>query len=214
MLKHLLSIPLFAFSFLAQSAPQSIQVLDSYGKGVANVVVYLEPQMLNAPVVAKKTAIMDQIDTQFVPHILAVQKNTLVQFPNSDSIKHHVYSFSPAKTFELQLYKDLQADPLLFSKTGVVELGCNVHDWMLGYVYIVDTPYFSKTDMEGKVSLDLPVGDYVIKVWSPLIQDDIEKLSKNVTIKNKKGQLVVKLNKKLLPNLYQYEQLDEFSDYE
>lgn len=214
MCKYFFYSPLLFLSFFVQSASQTIHVIDPYGKVVANAVVYLQPTVKTPIANDKKMAVMDQIDTQFVPHILAVQKDSLVQFPNSDSIKHHVYSFSPAKTFELQLYKDLQADPLLFSKAGVVELGCNVHDWMLGYIYIVDTPYFAKTNVEGKADIQLPLGDYTLNVWSPLIQDDLEKLSQKITIKANMKQITIKLKKDLLPNLYQYEQLDEFSDYE
>jgi hypothetical protein len=96
-----------------------------------------------------------------------------VDFPNSDSIKHHVYSFSKAKTFELQLYKELNAEPLLFSTQGSVELGCNIHDWMLGYIFVVDTPYVGKTDMQGNLTLELPDGEYQLDVWHPRIQEEV-----------------------------------------
>jgi plastocyanin len=217
MLKYLLSIICFAvITFPSISQTHKIQVLDDQNKGVANVVVYLLPLNSHQSVPSETPAVMDQIDTQFVPHILPVQKQSLVQFPNSDSIKHHVYSFSKAKTFELQLYKGLQADPLLFAEAGVVELGCNVHDWMLGYIYVVDTPYFSKTDKDGSVQLTVPEGEYRVKIWNPLIQDDLESLSTTIktlastkTVKHK-----IKLKQALLPNLHQYQQTDEFSDYD
>lgn len=202
-----ISFPLFA-------QQQVVEVLDNQNKGVANVVVYLEPINKTIHSVDKTLAIMDQIDKQFVPHILAVQKQSLVQFPNSDSIKHHVYSFSKAKTFELQLYKGLQADPLLFSKPGVVELGCNVHDWMLGYIYIVDTPYFAKSDKNGRVNLNVPIGQYRLKIWNPLIQDELDSLSATIEVQQTNRVHKIKLKQKLLPNLYQHEQSDEFSDYD
>ncbi|WP_158971064.1 methylamine utilization protein [Paraglaciecola sp. L3A3] len=213
MLKVLLGLFLVLFSVNNYAKEIIVNVINQLGKGVPNVVVYMEPSIKKQVVPPSDIAIMDQIDTQFSPHILAIQKDTQVKFPNSDSIKHHVYSFSAAKTFELQLYKDLQADPLLFSKSGVVELGCNVHDWMLGYIFIVDTEYFSKSDRNGKVKFDLPLGEYTIKIWSPLIQEDIEALATKVLVDDKKSKHNIILNKALLPNLLEYENLDEFGDY-
>ncbi|MEO9945915.1 methylamine utilization protein [Paraglaciecola sp.] len=196
------------------SKETSIIVLSKDDIAVANVVVALTPKVKKEYTAPEELAIMDQVDTQFLPHILIVQQDSRVIFPNSDSIKHHVYSFSTAKTFELQLYKDLRAEPLLFSNTGIVELGCNIHDWMLGYIFVADTPYFAKTDLHGKVILDVPEGEYVLKVWNPRFQEKEEVLALNMTVP-KEGSMIVKLNNDLLPDLSDYEQsADEFSDYE
>ncbi len=77
-----------------------------------------------------------------------------VQFPNKDNIRHHVYSFSAARKFELPLYSGTPAQPVLFDKVGVVKLGCNIHDWMIGYIYVTETPYFGKSNAEGRVDMD------------------------------------------------------------
>lgn len=181
---------------------------------VGNVVVYLTPKKNNQSTHSNETEIMDQVNTQFLPHILVIQKGTQVRFPNSDSIKHHVYSFSQAKTFELQLYKELQTDPLLFSNLGVIELGCNIHDWMLGYIFVVDTPYFGKTDVHGKLTIDLPEGEYQLEVWHPRIQDDFKTLATEVSLP-KDSDVVISLGLPLLPDVNQYEEISgEFSDYE
>jgi len=83
-----------------------------------------------------------------------------------------VYSFSPAKRFELRLYEGTPSDPVLFDKPGVVVLGCNIHDGMLGYVYVTDDPRFGVTDHQGKLTLDnLPVGEYRVTLWHPQIMD-------------------------------------------
>jgi hypothetical protein len=157
---------------------------------------------------------MDQVNTQFLPHILVIQKDTQVHFPNSDSIKHHVYSFSQAKTFELQLYKELNANPLLFSTLGSVELGCNIHDWMLGYIYVVDTPYFGKTDIKGNLIFDLPSGEYQLDVWHPRIQDKFSSLSRQLILPGE-SEIRIILGSPLLPDVNQYEEISgEFSDYE
>jgi plastocyanin len=183
-------------------------------QALANAVVYL---LAKDPVLVKteiNMAIMDQVDTQFSPHILAVQKQSMVRFPNSDSIKHHVYSFSSAKVFELQLYKDLQAEPLLFSKTGAVELGCNVHDWMLGYIYVVDTPYFAKTNANGVALLTVPNGKYEVNTWHPRIQDELEQLALNIEVDKDMASTIL-IPSTLSPSLRAFQnERDEFDDYE
>jgi plastocyanin len=214
MSKFTLALSIITTSFFAQSKPISVSVLSELNLEVVNVVVYLTPKNSKQSNTPNKIAIMDQVNTQFLPHILAIQKDTQVRFPNSDSIKHHVYSFSPAKTFELQLYKELHADPLLFSTLGSVELGCNIHDWMLGYIFVVDTPYFGKTDINGMLTLDLPDGEYQLDVWHPRIQDKFGSLSRQLTLPIE-SEIKIILGSPLLPDVNQYEQVsDEFSDYE
>lgn len=114
------------------------------------------------------TAIMDQRNRQFAPHVLVVQRNTSVRFPNSDDIRHQVYSFSAAKRFNLPLYHGVATDPLIFDKPGEVALGCNIHDRMLGYIYVVDTAWFAKTDEQGKLTVNaVPAGSYQARLWYP-----------------------------------------------
>jgi plastocyanin len=117
------------------------------------------------------TAIMDQRNMMFAPNVLPVTVGTSVRFPNSDNIRHHVYSFSPAKRFELPLYAGVQAEPVLFDKPGVVTLGCNIHDWMVGYIVVLDTPYFAKTGSDGKARLQVPAGAYQLSIWHPQAAD-------------------------------------------
>ncbi|MFZ6753954.1 methylamine utilization protein [Undibacterium sp. Dicai25W] len=95
-----------------------------------------------------------------------VQTGTLISFPNNDTVKHQAYSFSPAKTFELKLYSGKPSEPLLFDKAGTVTVGCNIHDQMLAYIHVVNTPFFAKTDAHGNATLSgLPQGKYILKVW-------------------------------------------------
>lgn len=111
---------------------------------------------------------MDQRNKQFQPHVLAVRTGTSVSFPNSDDIRHQVYSFSPAKRFELRLYQGTPSEPVLFDKPGLVVLGCNIHDWMLGYIYVTDDPWLAVSDDDGRaVIADLPAGRYVVTLWHP-----------------------------------------------
>jgi len=116
---------------------------------------------------------MDQKNRMFIPHVLAVQTGTAVRFPNSDDIRHHVYSFSPAKPFQLPLYKGTPANPVVFDKAGVVTLGCNIHDQMSAFIIVVDTPYFERTGGDGHATLrDVEPGKYVVHVWYPEMRDE------------------------------------------
>ena len=152
------------------AASLQVQLQDSHGQPLANAVVSLNgPQ--GAPV-GPIPAIMDQVQKQFLPAVLAVRSGTRVSFPNRDDIRHQVYSFSPAKRFELRLYKDTPSEPVLFDKPGLVVLGCNIHDWMVGYIYVTDDPWFAVSDEAGKLHIDdLPVGRYHVTLWHPQITD-------------------------------------------
>lgn len=157
---------------------------------------------------------MDQQNTQFVPHILMAQKGAPISFPNSDSVQHHVYSFSEAKTFELKLYKDQKPEPLPFETEGTVTLGCNIHDWMLGYVFVVDTPFFGKTDQSGLLKVDLPAGQYDVFIHSPLLQKTDLEFKQTLTVSNQNKQSVsLTLTQPLLPGLNEFDDVDEFDAY-
>jgi hypothetical protein len=108
---------------------------------------------------------------------------TAVSFPNSDNIRHHVYSFSPAKKFELPLYSGVPAEPVIFDKVGFVTLGCNIHDWMIAYVAVLPTPYFQVTRQDGRAVLkDLPAGQYTVQVWHPALKGQPEAFAQRVDI--------------------------------
>ncbi|MCG6552380.1 MAG: methylamine utilization protein [Candidatus Magnetominusculus sp. LBB02] len=121
---------------------------------------------------SKKPAdvIIDQVDKEFITYVTAIQAGTTVMFPNNDKIRHHIYSFSEVKKFEIPLYPPgVNADnKVLFDKPGVVVIGCNIHDWMKAYIYVVETPYFATSDSKGNILInDLPDGQYDVAVWHP-----------------------------------------------
>lgn len=128
------------------------------------------------------SAVMDQIDKQFAPHILVVQQGVQVAFPNSDSIKHHVYSFSSAKRFQLKLYKGYNAEPVIMDAAGIVSLGCNIHDWMAGFIYVAQSNHYGRTNAQGVVELNLSPGKYQLKAWHPRFQDNDINHSQSISI--------------------------------
>lgn len=137
------------------------------GKPVEDAAVVIEPV---SGVVPKRhrMATIEQRDREFVPYVTVVQTGTMVEFPNQDPVKHHVYSFSPAKLLEIKLYAGKPVQPVLFDKPGEVALGCNIHDWMEAYVLVVNSPYFAKTGSNGKALIpNVPAGHYRLRVWHP-----------------------------------------------
>lgn len=143
-----------------------VQVNAPNGKPLADAIVFLDSPAAKAlakPVVGAEIA---QASRQFMPGVSVVTAGTQVLFPNHDTVRHHVYSFSPAKTFELKLYSGKPANPVLFDKPGVVILGCNIHDNMAAWVLVVETPYFGKTDANGRLTMNaVPAGNYQLRAW-------------------------------------------------
>jgi plastocyanin len=160
------------------------RVVGATGEGIAQAIVFVQtlPAGMNAPT-SKQSAVMDQIHKEFVPSVLPIAVGTEVRFPNHDQIHHHVYSFSRTKNFELPLYKGEDAPPVLFDKTGVVKVGCNIHDWMSGVILVLPTPYYAMTDETGKFSLrDLPSGAYSLACWHELSQVKVEETVQQVQV--------------------------------
>ena len=159
------------FTNTAIGASITAQVSDATGAPVENAVVFAIPtggQSINKPI---RIGVIDQINKEFVPLVTPVQVGAAIVFPNKDNIRHQVYSFSPAKVFNLKLYSGVKAEPVIFDKPGPVILGCNIHDKMLAYVYVVDTPYFAKTAKAGNIRIDdIVAGDYEVKVWHPNLE--------------------------------------------
>ena len=151
-----------------RAATVEARAVDAAGQPVADAAIWAIPSAA-APEPRGRTAAIEQVDREFVPHVTVLQAGTVASFPNRDPILHHVYSFSSAKSFEIKLYTGKSPQEVVFDKPGLVTLGCNIHDWMLGYVVVVPTPYFGKSDASGVVRLrDLPAGSYELRAWHPL----------------------------------------------
>ncbi len=145
-----------------------IQVQDGAGKPLPEAVVFLESRELRLAVKPALGVEMAQVNKQFVPRVLVLPVGTSVSFPNRDTVRHHVYSFSVAKTFELKLYTGTSASPVVFDKAGVAILGCNIHDNMAAWVVVVDTPYYGRSAQAGTVVIgNVPAGNYRLRVWHP-----------------------------------------------
>jgi plastocyanin len=143
-----------------------VQVQDAAGKPLADVVLYAEAEGGVAAPKSPRPATIEQRGLKFLPLVSVIQTGSQVAFPNNDKVRHHIYSFSPAKKFDQKLYSGVAASPQVFDKAGTVVLGCNIHDRMIAYVKVVDTPYFAKSDADGIARIELPAaGKYVLKAW-------------------------------------------------
>jgi len=146
-------------------------------------------------------AIMDQLNRSFVPDLLVIPTGSTVGFPNSDSVNHQIYSFSPAKRFQLPLYRGKPYPPVLFDQPGVVTLGCNIHDSMVAYVVVTDAPFFGRTNTTGSWTAEVPDGRYQVTIWHPRLRDsDPKVLQGEVTVGDPNGgTLTLHLVKQLKP---------------
>ncbi|MBX3621120.1 MAG: methylamine utilization protein [Rhizobacter sp.] len=151
---------------LGRAAALGVLVRDEAGQPLADAVVLLDPAGARLPVKPMAQVDIAQAKRQFSPRVTVITVGTPVNFPNFDTVRHHVYSFSPIKTFELKLYAGVPSKPIVFDKPGVAVLGCNIHDRMAAWVVVVDTPLFARTDASGQARLDgLPPGDYRLRAW-------------------------------------------------
>lgn len=184
---------------VANAATVTITVVDSKGEKVDNAVVTVtDPTNPSAGKVNDGT--VTQIDKEFVPFVIAVEQGAKVSFPNKDSIRHHVYSFSDAKQFEIPLYSGTPGEPVAFDKPGVVALGCNIHDWMSSYIYVSPTPYFGVTDQRGVATINqVPAGEFQVEVWHPELKGDVASTRQNLGVgEDGSSALTIEISKKRL----------------
>jgi len=139
---------------------------------------------------------MAQQNIAFDPFVLIVPLGGEVTFPNRDKVRHHVYSFSPAKKFELKLYGREETRTMRFDKAGVVAVGCNIHDQMAAFIFVTDTPYTAKTNAAGDAVLhDVPAGKGQLSVWQPYMKAPGNQVTRPVTVSAQGGRenLVIEL---------------------
>jgi|SRR6185437_8598832 len=170
------------------------------GAPLADAVVTVVPVGKKLPPPTPIKAVMDQMNRMFVPEVIVIPVGSTVSFPNSDSVSHQIYSFSPAKTFQLGLYRGKSYPPQLFDKTGVVILGCNIHDWMIGYIDVTDAPFYGTTNAQGTWSVELPAGRYEITVWHPRMREQTPALVRDLSVDARdRATLTLQLTKPLRP---------------
>ena len=159
----LLALGAYLSASAAHAADLAVTVKDANGRPVADAVVTVDAPG-RAPAPGRFT--VNQRDMQFAPQVIVVPVGSTIGFGNLDPFRHHVYSFSPAKRFELKLFGEGQTRPVVFDRVGLVAIGCNIHDQMQGFIHVVDTAFAAKTDASGRVVIrGLPAGSHAVHVW-------------------------------------------------
>jgi len=187
------------FPGLAGAATLSVTVNDAAGRPLSDAVVMLEPASGRLPVKPMAAVEVGQAARQFTPAVTVVTVGTPVNFPNHDTVRHHVYSFSPAKTFELKLYAGVPATPVVFDKPGVAVLGCNIHDQMAAWIVVVDTPHFARTAAGPAQLAGIPPGTWRLKAWHPALPADMAPQATMVTVGTDDQAATVRLATRVTP---------------
>jgi plastocyanin len=184
----------------ARAATLVIHVLSADGHALPGAVVTVRPLDAPARHAAPQRAVMDQVNRAFEPDLLVIPVGSTIEFPNSDSVSHQIYSFSPPKRFQLPLYRGKPYPPVLFDQAGIVTLGCNIHDQMLAYVLVTDAPYFGRTDAGGAWSAEVTRGQYRVTLWHPRLRDEGADLERQLTVNDTdRAELTLRLVRPLQP---------------
>jgi plastocyanin len=191
----------------ALAAEVTVNVTDRSGDAVPDVAVYFVPTGDTVTAISAGvpgSASMEQVNNTFVPYILVVETGTEVDFPNNDTVSHHVYSFSEPKSFQLDLYRGNIHPPQLFDEPGLVVLGCNIHDGMLAFILVVDTPWSSITNASGTSRLaGLPAGSFDLFVWTPRANPEDLPIPQSIVVGDAgMASVSVQLTGKLSPALH------------
>jgi len=173
----------------ANGAQLQLDLRSPDGRPVADAVVSFMPAAgVHGAIKLDTPREMAQQHIAFVPHVLLVPAGAVVSFPNRDRVRHHVYSFSAAKRFELKLYGQEQSRTVQFDTPGVVALGCNIHDKMSGYIVVVDTPYAAQSDAGGHVTLkDVPDGPGVLTIWAEGLKAPDNHVIEHITLQGQRA---------------------------
>lgn len=188
---------LFAVLFLASpvvAGDMTISVRDAAGRPVRDAVVTIHPAggVPRGPIRFSWPLQVAQRDIQFQPYVLIAPVGGTVAFPNFDRVRHHVYSFSRGNRFEIDLFGRDQTRTHAFAAAGVVAIGCNIHDQMLAYIRVVDTPWAEKTGASGDVVLHgVPNGGATIRVWHPQLSTRGNEQAQVVTIASAPGRQTI-----------------------
>lgn len=180
----LLVLILLSSGGAARAGAVQVRVTDAAGRPLPDAVVTVHrPGKPPAPIRFDWPGQVVQAQLRFQPRVLIAPVGSEVVFPNRDKVRHHVYSFSPAKRFELKLYGREEARSLRFERVGVVALGCNIHDVMQGWIHVVDTPWAAVADASGVAALrEVPSGGATLRVWHPQLKSADSTMSRPLVV--------------------------------
>jgi plastocyanin len=193
-------LALCAAAGAVDAATLVVNVQSPEGHALPGAVVTVRPLDTPPHHAAPVRAVMDQVNRSFAPDLLVIPVGSTVEFPNSDSVSHQIYSFSPAKRFQLPLYRGKPYPPVHFDQPGVVTLGCNIHDEMLAYLLVTDAAWYGRTNDRGTFSAEVPRGRYHVALWHPRLRDNETDLARELTVgESDRAELTLRLTRGLQP---------------
>lgn len=181
----LLSLLVVLTPLSAWAGDLAVSVRDSSGKPVPNAVVTVYPSSgtPKGPIKFAWPLTVAQQNIQFDPFVLVAPVGASVSFPNRDKVQHHVYSFSAGNKFELKLFGKDESRSVVFKAAGVAAIGCNIHDQMVGFVKVVDTPFAAKTGADGVATVrGIQAGPSTVKIWHPYLRAPKNEMTRTATI--------------------------------
>lgn len=183
---------------LVQSATLDINVLNPDRSGAASMILYAEPMDSQAPSLKASKIEITQKNRAFAPYITVMQRQDQVEFSNKDDFTHHIYSISGQNRFSFKLKAGESREMNKLKTTAGAEtiaMGCNIHDWMSGFILVLDTPYFAETDSQGHAVFELELmGKYRLTLWHPQLKTENNRLSRIVEVTD---------NQKIIWNLHE-----------
>lgn len=210
-----LSILTYLFCFSLQALELEIKVYNPLKAPIKNIVVYLEKNDGEFLGKTEKTIEIKQVNKSFAPYISVIQSGNTVLFHNQDDITHHIYSPIGENKFAFKIKSGQQKTMDSFTHTGEVTMGCNIHDWMSGYLLILDTPYFDKTNEQGVALLKIEnTGDYKVTIWHPQMNEPNHRITQNISLTSDQ-KLAITLTQAMspLPEQKNDDDFDFLSDY-
>jgi len=192
-----------------------INVQSKSKQTLADMVVYLEPMSGQILPISTETLVINQHNKSFSPYLSVIQANQVTRFTNQDDITHHIYSVSQGNKFSFKIRAGQSNDDMTFDHSSEIAMGCNIHDWMSGYLLVVDTPYFAKSNASGIASFNhVKPGKYRVIVWHPQMQASKNRLMVDKQINENSVfsvNLIAELEK--LPRQESDDDFDFLSDY-
>ena len=206
----------FIISYRLDAANIIVEVKDVSGKAVSDIVVFLEPlENQNITNIKSSPFVIYQSDKKFSPYISVVQNEIPLTFSNKDNITHHIYSVSTKNRFSFRLTKGQNKTIENVSVKGKILMGCNIHDWMSGYIFVLDTPLFNKTNTHGESVLEVPViGAYNLSIWHPQLMEAEQTVTRQIIVEDGK-HYQVQLTSKMadIPDQSNPDSFDFIEDY-
>lgn len=194
-----------AFWLPAMAAVLNVQVLDDHGKPIGDAVVSMVASAATAgdppALPVAQTKIIDQRRETFLPYVEIFRPGDRVVFRNSDTTRHHVYSFSPTRSFEMVVRPGRSTAPLLLDRAGIVAVGCNIHDHMRNWLFVSSAPWLAITDAAGQVRFDaMPVGKYTVTVWHPQLSPRQPPVERQLDVPADRADMKLPVTLSLLPD--------------